>query len=368
MKLKVNKTVLEGAATDLARVIAQKNSMPILADILCEVHDGEMRMTANDTEIMLSTSVRLEECDGNGTFAVLAMRLTQALSPLPDQTLTITIDNDQKQMRIQHSRGETFFPIDDAAEYPFILKDSQDKAVTLNAVAVKEALRVTQWATALDELRKQMTGVYLNTVPEGLDVVATDGKCLVRYRLNDLTEQCSVILPKKVVKILLSILVDGEMTLLIGNKTACITADGYQLTFVQIDARYPNYNAVIPKQTILEAELNRTEAMSSIRCVMPFSDVQLGLLKVSLEDGKMNVAGNDMNFACGATGNASVLFQGEATSIGLHGGLLLNTLNNIPSEQLRIRMTDSQHPLIIEPNQQPAGCDILAMVMPMRLD
>lgn len=74
MKLKVNKTVLEGAATDLARVIAQKNSMPILADILCEVHDGEMRMIANDTEIMLSTSVKLEECDAAGTFAVLAMR------------------------------------------------------------------------------------------------------------------------------------------------------------------------------------------------------------------------------------------------------------------------------------------------------
>lgn len=368
MKLKLDKSVLEGAANDLVKVIAQRNSMPILSDILCEVRDGMLTMTASDTEVMATTSIRLLECDGEGRFAVLAMRLPQALGPLPEQQLTINVDTEQGQMQIMHERGETFFPIDNADEYPFIKEDSDTTAVTLNAMALREALRVSQWATALDELRKQMCGVYLNTVPEGMDVVATDGKCLVRYRLLGETAPCSVILPKKVVKILMSILYDGDATIEIGTKTAVITTNDYRLVFTQIDARYPNYNSVIPNDTTLEAEMNRAEAISSIRCVSPFCDTSLGMLKVSLENGKMKVSGNDTLFACGATGNAAVQYQGEATAIGLHGSLLLNILTNIPSEELRVRMTDPQHPLIIEPKIQPAGCDILTMVMPMRMD
>lgn len=368
MKLLINKSVIETAATDLARVIAQRNAIPILADIMCEVHGDTMTMTANDAEVMLKTTVPLEQSDGDGCFCVLAMRLTQALAPLPNQTLTITIDNDQNQMHIRHSRGETFFPIDNHNEYPTLADDANSNPVALDATALCNALKVTQWATALDELRKQLCGVYLNTVPEGLDVVATDGKCLVRYRLSDITQQVSVIIPKKVVKILLSILGDGGVTLTVGSKTGRISTARYTLTFLQIDARYPNYESVIPKEAPLTAELNRVEAISSIRCVMPFSDTTLGMLRVSLEDGKMNVSGQDTMFACGAEGNASVQYQEQNISIGLHGGLLLNTLTNIPAEQLRLRMTDAQHPLVIEPLEQPQGCNIMMMVMPMRLD
>ena len=115
MQLTVKKSAIESAAKILSKVIVTNNPLPILADILCEVSDNQMKMTASDSEIDITATVELETMEGDGRFCVNADNLIDGLAQLPEQTITIiaTTESDNR-FTIRHDSGETFFPIESA--------------------------------------------------------------------------------------------------------------------------------------------------------------------------------------------------------------------------------------------------------------
>lgn len=149
MKLIVDKALFTEATNLLAKVINPKTPLPILGDILFDVKDNRLTMTASDSEITMSTTIGIDTMEGDSRFCVPASDLRAALAELSDKTLTIlaTTESDMRFV-LQHQGGETYFPIEDADDYPLPMQEDLSEPVEIDSIYIKEALKRSLWSTA----------------------------------------------------------------------------------------------------------------------------------------------------------------------------------------------------------------------------
>lgn len=379
MKIIISSTALAGAVKNLCRVINQKNAMPILGDILCDVNEQErtLTMTASDSETWLQHTLMLEEAEGGGQFAVSATRLMEAVGELYEQPVTIlaTTESDQT-FRLQHSTGEAYFPLDNADEYPAPQELTDAAGTSIEAGEVLTALNAVQWATADDDLRPAMCGVDFDFNRERTDIVASDGHVLMRYRIErDYGCEGSFIMPKKVAKLLPSLLAtedrDEEVMVSWNDRTAEVEGTLWTLTFRLIEGRYPNYESVIPKDQPYEAKLTKGSLVSAVRKVSPFANDSSQLLRCLFESTQLTLTGEDYGCQAGATDR--IYCEANVTkplTIGLKASSLAVMLQKLPYPQLTLRMSDPSRAVTLEETPEEGKTSktlgsLLGLLMPM---
>lgn len=375
MRIVVSSSAIERAVTMLSKVINKKNAWPILSNILCEVKEKNMKLTASDTELTMSTVISLQEVHGEGKFCVPAAKIKDAMSQLSEQPVTIiaAIESDMR-LTIQHQTGEVFFPIENADEYPLPAADKYTE--TLNDIKgewLRDAIKRTLWATADDGLRPIMSGVYFGLNDGFLDVVASDGHVLVKSKYSVIDKVAmnrigSFIMPKKVAKILGGIADDNLVNIEWNDSWAHISLWNFDLSFRLIDGKYPNYNSVIPDNQPLIAQVQRSTLINSIRKVLPFTNGSSQMLKLSFEDILLSISGDDFDSFQGATDKLNIEYNGDPIKIGINGPTLLSLLSKLGGMDVTIYMTDPTRPMVIKPNEQPTDCEVLMLTMPMLLD
>lgn len=378
MKLIVRKAAIESAVTLLSRVINKKNALPILGDIMCEVKERKMVMTASDSEVTLTTTIELEEMEGDGRFCVSATRLKDALSQLADQPLTIlaTTESDMR-FTIQHSTGETYFPMENADEYPLPMQAKYNETLeALNGEWLRDALKRSLWATSNDELRPIMCGVDFALSEGYLDIVASDGHVLVKshYSVIDKVKKNrigSFIMPKKVAKIMSDVVDAADIVNIEWNeREGHISLTGCDITFRLIEGKYPSYNRIIPTDQPLCATVPRAFMVNSIRKVIPFTagPQDLKMLRMAFETGKLTLTGEDFDFAVGAHDTFTIEYTADPITIGVSGSRLLAIMSKLSGQECNISMTDPSLAMVIEPTEQPDECEVLMLTMPMLLN
>lgn len=382
MKLTVKKSAIESAANLLSRVINAKCALPILGDILCEVCDKKMTMTASDAEVTLTTTIGLEEMEGDGRFCVDASRLKDALSQLDEQPLTIlaTTESDMRFI-LKHQSGETFFPIENADEFPLPMKaDYNETLDDMSGAWLRDALKRSLWATANDDLRPVMNGVNFALTEGFLDIVASDGHVMVKshYSVIDkvkLNRIGSFIMPKKVAKILSDVLDPADILNIEWNEREChihlmAVAGTLEITFRIIEGKYPNYNSIIPSYQPLTAIVPRAFMANSIRKVIPFTTDNNGskLLSMAFKKDELTLTGEACDFTVGANDKFVVSYDGAPITIGVSGSRLLTIMSKLSGQQLVFGMNDPSRAIVIEPVEQPEECEVLMLVMPMMLN
>ena len=375
MRIVVSSSVIERAVTILSKVISPKNALPILNNILCEVKEDSMKLTASDTELTMSTVISLQEVHGEGKFCVPAAKIKDAMSQLSEQPVTIiaAIESDMR-LTIQHQTGEVFFPIENADEYP--LPEADKYTETLNDIRgewLRDAIKRTLWATANDDLRPVMSGVYFGLNDGFLDVVASEGHVLVKSKYSVVDKVAmnrigSFIMPKKVAKMLGGIVDDNLVNIEWNDSWAHISLWDFDISFRLIEGKYPNYNAVIPDNQPLTAQVQRSTLINSIRKVLPFTNENSMLLKLSFEDILLSISGDDFDLFQGATDKLNIEYNGDPITIGIKGPALLSLLSKLGGMDVTIYMTDPTRPMVIKPNEQPIDCEVLMLTMPMLLN
>lgn len=377
MKLIVRKAAIESAATLLSRVINKKNALPILGDIMCEVKDKKMVMIASDSEVTLTTTIELEEMEGDGRFCVSATWLKDALSQLADQPLTILTTTEIDMLTIQHSTGETYFPMENADEYPLPMQAKYNETLeALNGEWLRDALKRSLWATANDDLRPVMCGVDFALSEGYLDIVASDGHVLVKshYSVIDKVKKNrigSFIMPKKVAKIMSDVVDAADLVNIEWNESeGHISLTGCDITFRLIEGKYPNYNRIIPTDQPLCATVPRAFMVNSIRKVIPFTagPQDLKMLRMEFENGKLTLTGEDFDFAVGAHDTFTIKYTADPITIGVSGSRLLAIMSKLTGQECDISMTDPSRAMVIEPTEQPDDCEVLMLTMPMLLN
>lgn len=372
MRFTLSSSALNARLQSLAKVINGKNSLPILDSFLFEVGNKKLKITASDSENVMTSLVSLDECDGEGSFAVPNRTILDAVKELPEQPLSFDIDTDALTIKILYQNGIYNFTAQNADEYPHT-QAVPDGAhvITMSSASLVNNITRSLFATAADELRPVMNGIYFDLSTDFLSIVATDGHKLVRnqdYTVKSDTP-ASFILPKKPAMLLKNVLTkdDNEVVIKFDDRSAEVRFAEGQLTCRLIEGNYPNYNSVIP-QNPNNMSIDRRSLIGALRRVLPFASESSQLIRFHIETGKLEVSSEDIDFATSAKEHIVCDYNGPQISIGFKGSSLQEILNNLDSDEVVFQLADPSRAGVIVPAQQPENTNILMLIMPMLLN
>ena len=373
MRFNISSSTLSSRLLTLAKVVNSKNSLPILDSFMFEVHNGQLAVTASDSENVMRTLLQLDGCEGEGNFAVNNHTIIDAVKELPEQPLTIDVNYDEWKMYITYQNGSYNFPIQNADEFPKTQPINEGATtITMEASVLQDNITRSLFATAQDELRPVMNGIYFDLTPDALAIVSSDGHKLVRNK-NFMVKSdvpASFILPKKPATLLKNVLGKdgGEVVVKFDERAAEINfADG-TLTCRLIEGRYPNYNSVIPQDNPNQITIDRKSLLGALRRVLPFASDSSQLIRFQVDNGTLTLKAEDIDFATNAKESITCSYTGQPMSIGFKGSSLVEILNNLNSDDVVVELADPSRAGVIDPSVQPENEDVLMLIMPMLLN
>lgn len=378
MRFTTSSKELNEVLANMNRVINSKNSLPILADIVFDIKGDILSLKSSDSEILLMAQTTVTDNEGEGSFAVSAKSITDAVKNIPDNPLTFSIEENDTTVKVDYFSGMFTLPVDNAIEFPTMptMNETEKYAFVIIEGLLQENIARTVFATADDELRPVMNGIYFDLTTENLAVVASDGHQLVRNKIlsvkaEDETKTGSFILPKKAANILKNILkkssVDNAEVAFDGRQLL-ITATNFSMQCRLIEGRYPNYNSVIPQNNPNIVTVDRTALIAALKRVSPFANDSSQLVRIHVESGKLQLDTEDYDFSKTASERMACDYNGTSMNIGLKGTKTMEILSNMNSQEIEIQLADPSRAALIVPSEQPEGMDILMLQMPMLLN
>lgn len=373
MKFTVSSTALSSRLQTLARVINSKNSLPILDSFLFEVNNQQLTITASDSENVMRSTLQLDEVDGEGNFAVPNRTLLDAMKELPEQPLTFEVNTENLTIKIIYQNGLYNFTAQNGDEYPRSQQIPDNATViSIDSAVLNGNLTRSLFATAQDELRPVMNGIYFDLTADGLAVVASDGHKLVRNKNFNIKSEtpAAFILPKKPATLLKNVLgkEQEEVIIKFDDRTAEISFAEGVLTCRLIEGRYPNYNSVIPQGNPNQLTIDRRSLIGALKRVLPFASESSQLVRFHLDAGRLELSSEDIDFATSAKEVVNCEYAGQAMNIGFKGSSLSEILNNLQGDEVIIELADPSRAGIILPAVQPENEDVLMLIMPMLLN
>lgn len=357
----------------VSRVINSKNALPILDCFLFELQDGTLSITASDSETTMVTSVEVNESDADGRFAVTAKTLLDALKEIPEQPLSFCINMNTMEITVQYQNGKYSLVGQNADEFPQVTMLSESAVrVELDAQILLGGINRAVFATADDELRPVMNGIYFDITTDDITMVASDGHKLVRCRTLAAhgNERAAFILPKKPASLIKNLLPreEGNVTIEFDERNAVFTLEKFRMVCRLIEGRYPNYNSVIPQNNPYKIIIDRLMLIGALRRVSIFSSQASSLIKLRMQENLLVVSAQDIDFSTSAEETLVCQYGGAPMSIGFKSTFLVDILNNISAEEVVIELADPSRAGVIVPVEQEENEDLLMLLMPMMLN
>jgi len=375
MKFVVSSTELLSHLQAVSRVISTKNTLPILDNFLFKLESNQLEITASDLESTLVTTMGIENATDEGSIAVPARLLTDTLKEFSEQPLTFEIDLNKLSIVINSENGKFTVVGYNSGEFPQMpgIKPDKKASVELAPDLLLSGISNTLFATADDELRPVMNGVYIELSTDDLTFVASDAHKLVRYKRNDAkaTENSSFILPKKPASLLKNVLPKEEnnVTIEFDDKNAFFSMTEYKLVCRLVEGNYPSYSSVIPTENPNKLTIDRQEFLNSLRRVSVFSNQASNLVKLQLTGNQVTVSAQDIDFSISAYERIKCQYEGDEMEIGFKSTFLLEILANLASSDVIMELSDPTRAGILLPAEQDNESeDILMLLMPMMIN
>lgn len=373
MRFTVSSTALSSKLNALAKVINSKNSLPILADFLFDIQDNVLYLTASDSENVINTQMELTESDANGRFAINNHDLLEAIKGFSEQPITFDVNLQDNIAKISYQNGLFSLPVENADEYPQSQPITEGtNTIVMPSNVLADNINRSLFATAQDELRPVMNGIYFDLTSEHLAVVASDGHKLVRNKIFTVRSEqpASFILPKKPAGLLKNLLQKdgGDVEIKFNERNAEINYGEGRLSCRLIEGRYPNYNSVIPQNNTNTLTVDRLALLAALRRVQPFANDSSNLIRFHVEGSTLQLDAEDFDFSKTATERMICDYNGQPMSIGFKGSAFIEILTNFDCEEVVIQLADPSRAGLVIPSEQPEGQDVLMLMMPMLLN
>ncbi len=372
MRFNVSSTSLSNRLQAISRVQSSKNALPILDCILFELADGQLKMTASDSETTMVTTVEVTEAEGEGKFAIGAKQLISSVKEISEQPITFNVDQNSFAIEITYQNGKYNLIGQNGYEFPVPNGVNEgSRSLSIDAQVMLNGISRSLFAAADDELRPQMNGVYFDMTQDSITFVASDGHKLVRNRVFSahVDEPSAFILPKKPALLLKTVLpkAEGDAVVRFDDRNAEIQLTDYVISCRLIEGRYPNYNSVIPTDNPFRVTADRMAFISALRRVSVFASQSSALIKIHVEQGTLTVSAQDLDFSTSAEEHIMCEYDGTAMSIGFNGPFLIDVLNSITSNDIVLELADPSRAGVITPAEQEENEDLIMLLMPMML-
>jgi len=373
MKFNVSSTKLFAQLQAVSKVIAPKNSLQILEDVLFDLNGNVLTMTASDGETTIRTSIDVENAEGQGKVASGAKLLLETLKEFPEQPLTFLIDDQNFSINITSANGTYSFVGANGNEYPEMpLEGEQVGRIEVPAELLLDAINKTLFCTADDDLRPVMNGIFFDMLEDRIVLVATDAHRLVRYTNTSVSAPAAMnfILPKKPANLLKNVLAkeDDNVVIVFGQKNARFEFGKTLVVCRQIEGRFPNYNAVIPQNNQNHVTVDRQSLLNACKRVAVFANTGTSLLKLSLSENQIRISAQDIDFSTSADETIACSYSGTPMSIGFKAPFLIEILSAIACDEVLLELADPARAGLIMPTENEPNQDLLMLLMPMLLN
>ena len=371
MKFIVSSAYLLKQLQILGGVINNSNTLPILDNFLFELNQRELTVSASDLETTMSSVLEVDS-DNEGTIAVPAKLLLEILRTFPEQPLTFVME-DNNTVEISSNHGKYALAYADGSEFPKSVVLSNPSATSILGDILATAINKTIFAAGNDDLRPVMSGVFFQFSPENLTFVATDAHKLVKYQRTDITASkvAEFIMPKKPLNLLKGILAGSETDVLIeyNENNARFSFENTILICRLIDGKYPNYEAVIPKENPNKLTISRNQILNSVRRVSIFSNKSTHQIRLKIAGAELNISAEDIDYSNKAEERLTCSYQGDDMQIGFNSRFLVEMLNNLTSDDIQLEMSLPNRAGILTPIDGLDEGEIVTMlVMPVMLN
>ncbi len=371
MKFIVSSAYLLKQLQVLGGVINNSNTLPILDNFLFSLDGNSLKVSASDLETTMHAILEVESSD-SGNIAIPARLLLDTLKTFPEQPLTFVVE-DNHTVEISANNGKYALAYANGAEFPNAVSLSNPSKTSVMGDILATAISKTIFAAGNDDLRPVMSGVFFQFSTESLTFVATDAHKLVKYQRTDVqaSETAEFIMPKKPLNLLKGILAgsESEVTIEYNDSNAKFSFDQTELVCRLIDGKYPNYEAVIPKENPNVLTINRNLFLSSVRRIAIFSNKTTHQLKLKVAGAELNISAEDLDYSNKAEERLSCSYLGDDMQIGFNSRFLTEMLNNLNSDEISLSMSLPNRAGILTPSDGlDAGEHVTMLVMPVMLN
>jgi DNA polymerase-3 subunit beta len=375
MKFVVSSTELLSHLSAISKVINSKNTLPILDNYLFLLEDNLLTVTASDLESTLITSLELENTSGTGTIAVPAKLMNETLKEFPEQPLTFQIDPETFAIEIFSQNGKFSIVGQNGEDFPQqpLLNEALASTISVNHNVLLSGINKTLFATADDELRPVMNGIFIELTTDDMKFVASDAHKLVRYKRFDAKAEkdASFILPKKPAALLKSLLPkeDFDVKLEFDEKNAFFTLSNFKLICRLVEGNYPSYNSVIPQNNPNKLIIDRVEFYNTVRRVSVFSNQASNLVRLKLTENQLVVSAQDIDFSISAVERLNCQYEGEDMEIGFKSTFLQEILSNLSATDVKVELSDpTRAGLLLPAENENEEENVLMLLMPMMIN
>lgn len=372
MKFIVSSSALLKQLSALSGVLSTSNALPILDNFLFTINKGELKISASDLETTMTSSLPIESKDA-GTIAVPARLLLDTLKAFPEQPLTFTIDKKKFAIEIFSDYGKYKLTGHDGEDFPKIAEIEAPSSFDMDVDTLNKAISKTLFAVGeAHRCPPAMCGVFVQLESDGITFVATDAHKLVRYKRGDAKSKksSSYIIPKKPLTLLRNILTgSGKVNVEYNNTNVSFSFGNTVLVSRLIDGKYPNYDAVIPKENPNKMIVDREAFLNSIRRVSIFANKTTHQVRLKVKGSELNISAEDLDFSNEANERLTCNYKGEDIEIGFNSKFLAEMLSNIDCEEVQFEMSGLNRAGVMVPSKnENKEEDILMLVMPVMLN
>lgn len=370
MEFNISSAALLKGILDVSKAIPAKTSLPILENFLFVLSDDKLEITASDQELTLRTVIDVISSASNGSIAVPARQITELLKALPDQPITIKTTGEGSFECIWNNGNSSlpYFPADD---YPSINSTSSDAiTVSMPASELVTAISSTIYATADDEMRPAMNGIFFDLDTENSTMVASDSHKLVCYTSAAIKseQKASFILHKKPAAVLKSIVdKDIETVEVAFDSNNVVFRFGQTMMVCRIIVgKFPEYRRVIPQNNSNILKIDRQQLLNTVRRVTVCANKASNHIKFDLREGQLEISAQDYGFALAAYEKLICDYSGVELSIGFKSSFLMDMLNNLSCNTVVIKFADARRAALIVPaEEEDESGKICGILMPI---
>ena len=370
MEFTVSSAELLKGILDVSKAIPQKTALPILENFLFDLKEDKLTITASDQELTLRTAVKVESTKEEGSMAVPARQMTELLKSLPDQPIVIK-KKGEGSFECIWSSGNSSLPFFPASDYPEIKGAGEDaQSFTVAANILSEAISGTIYATADDEMRPAMNGIFFDLAPESTTLVASDSHKLICYTTNEVNTEApaSFILHKKPAGVIRSILEKNDDTVEVkfDASTVVFRFGDTMMVCRLIVGKYPKYRDVIPQNNSNILKIDRNLLVSTVRRVSVCANKASNHIKFELNPGQLEITAQDLGFALAAYEKIECDYSGTPLSIGFKSSFLVEILSNMSCGTVVMKFADSRRAALIIPAEEEEESEkICGILMPI---
>lgn len=371
MKFIVNSSVLLRHLSYIDGVVVAKPIIPILNNFLFDIKDGVLTIHSTDLETTMSTSIKVDAKE-DVSIAIPSKTTLELLKTLSDQPLAFSINEEKGSVEIKYESGRFKLTAQKGDEFPKTPEVEGASTFDIGAKVLQRAINKSVFATSSDELRLNLTGVYLQLFKNNITFVATDANRLVRFTRNDIKAAAeeTLILPKKALNLLKSCLPNDETVVKVNfnRQNAYFQIGDVSLICRLIDEKYPDYKAVIPTENPNKLTIDRGEFLMAVKRVSITSNKTTHQIRLKLVGSDLTISAEDIDFENESQEKLTCSYVGEDMEIGFNSKYLLEMLNNMDAPQIVLELSQPNRAGVIVPAAQETDEELLMLIMPMMLN